>query len=85
MGGIAASTLDMPFLVSKFAPNTFTTGLFVGILRDFSRYWIADSLAMQVQRLIELYAATNQTGFIGRLETDGMPVLEGVFARVTLA
>lgn len=85
MGGIAASILDMPFLVSEFAPNTFTTGLFVGILGDFSRCWIADSLSMQVQRLTELYAATNQTGFIGRLETDGMPVLEEVFARVTLA
>ena len=40
---------------------------------------------MQVQRLVELYAATNQVGFIGRLETDGMPVLEEAFSRVTLA
>ena len=84
-GGIAPAILDMPFLISEFAPNTFTTGLYVGILGDFSRYWIADSLTMQVQRLIELYAATNQTGFIGRLETDGMPVLEEAFVRVILA
>jgi len=40
---------------------------------------------MRVQRLNELYAATNQVGFIGRLESDGMPVLEEAFARVTLS
>ena len=38
-----------------------------------------------VQRLVELYAETNQTGFIGRVETDGMPVLAEAFARVKLA
>ncbi len=42
-------------------------------------------MSMQIQRLIELYAESNQTGFIGRLETDGMPVLEEAFVRVTLA
>ena len=31
---------------------------------------------MQMQRLNELYVETNQLGFIGRLETDGAPVLE---------
>ena len=30
----------------------------------------------------ELYAATNQTGFIGRLESDGMPVLQWFGGRV---
>jgi HK97 family phage major capsid protein len=40
---------------------------------------------MQVQRLNELYAETNQVGFIGRLETDGAPVLEEAFVRVKLA
>ena len=77
--------LNMPVMMSEYAPNTFTSGLYVGILGDFSHYWIADALSMQVQRLVELYAATNQVGFIGRLETDGMPVLEEAFSRVTLA
>ena len=37
---------------------------------------------MQMQRLNELYdAETNQVGFIGRLETDGAPVLEEAFVR----
>ena len=43
------------------------TGLYVGMIGDFSQYWIADALSFSVQRLVELYAATNQTGFIGRL------------------
>jgi len=77
--------LNMPVNESEYAPNTFTTGQYVGVLGAFSNYWIADSVAMQLQRLVELYAATNQIGLIGRLETDGMPVLSEAFARMTLA
>lgn len=75
----------VPLFVSEYAPNTFTTGLYVGMIGDFSNYWIADALDFSMQRLNELYAATNQTGFIGRLESDGMPVLAEAFARVKLA
>lgn len=77
--------LNSPISMSEYVPNTFTTGLYVGIFGDFSNYWIADALDMQVQRLTELYAETNQDGFIGRLESDGMPVLAEAFARVKLA
>ena len=70
--------------MSEFTPNTFTSGLSVGMLGDFSQSWIADALSMRMQRLIELYAATNQVGFIGRLEVDGMPVLSEAFVRVKL-
>ena len=77
--------LNFPVMMSEYAPNTFTTGQYVGILGDFSFYWIADALSMRIQRLMELYTANNQVGFKGQLETDGMPVLEEAFARVTLA
>jgi HK97 family phage major capsid protein len=77
--------LQRPITMSEYAPNTFTTGLYVGIFGDFSHYWIADALNIQLQRLVELYALTNQTGFIGRMESDGMPVLEEAFSRVKLA
>ena len=76
--------LNLPVMMSEYAPNTLTSGLYVGVLGDFSNYWICDALDMQVQRLVELYAETNQTGFIGRLETDGMPVLAEAFVRVKL-
>lgn len=86
--GLTAGQSDMilnrPVNQSEYAPNTFTTGLYVGLFGDLSFYWIVDSLSYQIQRLAELYARTNQTGFIGRLETDGMPVLEEAFARVKL-
>ena len=77
--------LGRPVLMSEYAPNTFTAGLYVGIFGDFRNYWIADALDVQLQRLTELYAESNQIGFIGRMETDGMPVLEEAFARVKLA
>ncbi|MEZ4714295.1 MAG: phage major capsid protein [Caldilineaceae bacterium] len=77
--------LGFPTAMSEYAPNTFTTGQYVGIVGDFSNYWIADSLAMEFQRLVELYAETNQIGIIGRLETDGQPTLAEAFARVKLA
>jgi HK97 family phage major capsid protein len=77
--------LDCPVLVSEFAPSTFTTGLYVGILGVFDYYYIADALDVTIQVLTELYAATNQNGYIVRKETDGMPVLGEAFVRVTLA
>jgi HK97 family phage major capsid protein len=82
--GIPDRLLGFPFTASEYAPNTFTASQYVGILGDFSFYWIADSLLMEMQRLLELYAATNQVGLIMRMESDGMPVLEEAFVRVQL-
>lgn len=76
--------LETPYLTSEFAPNTFTTAKYVGAIGDLRYYWIAEALDMAMQRLVELYAETNQTGYIGRYEGDGMPVLEEAFVRVKL-
>ncbi len=84
IAGEPDTVLGRPVLMSEYAPNTMTSGLYVGILGDFSNYWIADALDMQIQVLKELYAETDQTGYIGRMETDGMPVLAEAFARVKL-
>ena len=83
--GTGDRLFGLPVHVSEYVPSTFTTGLYVGIIGDFSHYWIANSLGFSLQRLVELYAGTNQDGFIGRMETDAMPVFEEAFARVTLA
>jgi HK97 family phage major capsid protein len=77
--------LNLPIHMSEYAPNTMTASQYVGILGDFSFYHIADSLEMEFQRLVELYAATGQIGFHAGLETDAMPVLEEAFIRVKLA
>jgi len=76
--------LNMSIYESEYAPNTFTASQYVGILGDFSKYWIVDALTMTIQVLLELFAATNQNGYISRVESDGMPVLEEAFARVKL-
>jgi len=77
--------LGLPVMMSEYVPNTFTTGQYVGMLADFSAYWIVDALDMQIQRLVELYAEANQVGFIARRELDGMPTLEEAFVRAKLA
>jgi HK97 family phage major capsid protein len=81
-GGIPDTILGKQYILSEYVPKTFTTGLYVGLYGDFSFYWIADSLSLQVQVVNELYALTNQIGFIGRAELDGMPVLEEAFVRI---
>jgi HK97 family phage major capsid protein len=77
--------LNCPVLISEFAPSTFTTGKYVGILGDFSRYVIADALDVTLQVLTELYAGSNENGYLLRKETDGMPVIAEAFSRLTLA
>jgi HK97 family phage major capsid protein len=73
--------LGLPFYASEYAPNTFSSALYTIVLGDWRFYWIADALDLTVQRLVELYARSNQIGFIGRKETDGMPVLAEAFVR----
>lgn len=77
--------LEVPVVMTMYAPSTFQTTLYVGLIGDLSYYWIADRMSLEIQRLVELYAGTNQDAFIGRLALDAMPVLEKAFARVTLA
>lgn len=74
--------LDIPYTVNEFVPSSFANNAYFGMLADFSFYWIADSLQLDLQRLVELYAESNQVGFIGRAETDGMPTLEEAFVRL---
>lgn len=87
--GIEAGQPDMllgfPVNESEHAPNTFTASQYVAVLGDFSKYWIAEVQSMDIQRLVELYAASNEIGFIGRGEVDGMPVDELAFSRMKLA
>jgi len=74
--------LGYPVDESERAPNTFTSGNYVGLLANWNYYEIADALDMEIQILNELYAGTNQIGYIGRMKTDGMPTIEEAFARL---
>ncbi len=77
--------LNLPFYESQYAPSTLTTGQYVGALGDWSHYWIADALDLTIKRLDELYAETNQVGFIGRVSCDGQFTLPEAAVRVKLA
>lgn len=77
--------LGFPINMSEYTPNTMTTGLYYGGLFCCKHYWIADSEQLTIERLVELYAETNQTGFIARRELDAMPTLEEAFVRLKLA
>jgi HK97 family phage major capsid protein len=82
--GEADRILGLPYVESEYVPNTFTTGLYVGILANWRFYWIADALDMEIQVLKELYALSNQDGYVARLKMDAAPQLEEAFARVKL-
>jgi HK97 family phage major capsid protein len=77
--------LNIPVLESEWVPNTFTTGLYVGAIGAFRYYWIAQVDELQIQRLVELYAGTNEVGFIGRRFLDASPALGEAFSRSKLA
>lgn len=84
--GQPATILNSPVYESEYAPNTFTTGLYVALYGNLAAgYWIGDGLGLSFQMLNELFAATNQVGIIARKETDGAPVLAEAFARLKLA
>jgi HK97 family phage major capsid protein len=85
VGGNAATIMERPYRMSEYVPSTYTTGLYVAIVGDFSFYYIADSLNLEIQRLGELFSLRNQVGLLARKETDGMPVLEEAFSRLKLA
>ena len=77
--------LGHPVDVSDLVPHTFTTALYVGALCNWQHYWIADALSFELQVLLEKYAETNQVAYIGRAESDAMPVNQNGFVRVKLA
>lgn len=67
---------------SEFAPNTISSGTYGAVFGDFNYYWICDCDQFEVQVLNELYALTNQTGYVINYAGDGAPVLGEAFARL---
>lgn len=73
--GAKYTLLGYDLHVSEYAPSSSATGLKVLALGNWKdAYYIVDTLQATVQRLDQLYAETNQMGFIFRKETDGMLV-----------
>jgi HK97 family phage major capsid protein len=84
MMNVPSTLLDFPYILEENAPVYATSGgTYLCLLGDLSYIWVARALTFEVQRLDELYAATNQVGFIVRAEIDAMPVLGDAFVRGT--
>ncbi|MEY2690701.1 MAG: hypothetical protein RL375_4901, partial [Pseudomonadota bacterium] len=80
-----ATIAGYPVVRTEYAPKTFTAGLYVGLFGNMTEgYWWVRGAEMAVQRLIELFALTNQVGFKSYLEADGAPVDENAFGRLIL-
>lgn len=76
------TVLGYRYFISEYIDQTFGAGTYPGIFGDFSFYWIADALDMEIKVLNELLALTNQTGYIMRREFDGQPVMGEAFVRL---
>jgi HK97 family phage major capsid protein len=77
--------LGNPVLESEYAPSTFTASQYVGAILDPDWYWHVDQIGLEIQRLVELYAATNQVGFMYRAKNDAAPMKAEAFVRVKLS
>jgi HK97 family phage major capsid protein len=84
--GSPSQIVDVPYEFSdqwddalNSSTDAWEANGYAAIIGDFSNYWIVDALQMTIQRLDELYAETNQTGYIGRKECDGQVVLPEAF------
>ena len=72
--------LGRPIYTSGYMPGLTGTaatdaGKKVLLFGDFSYYWIADRQSRTLKRLNELYAVTDQVGFIGTQRVDGKLIL----------
>lgn len=77
--------LGLEYIESEWLPSTMTTGLYYGMLGDFSHYIIAFALEMEILRLNEIAARTNQVEYHMRLKVDANVDLEEAFVRLALA
>lgn len=79
------TALGLPVTESEWMPSTAGASNYFGLLGDFQYYIIAYALDMEVLRLDEIRARTNEVEFIARLKVDAMPVLEEAFVRLQYA
>lgn len=66
--------LGRPVYTSAYMP-TIAGGARTIVFGDFSYYWIADRQGRTFKKLSELYATTDQTGFMATQRVDGKLIL----------
>lgn len=70
---------------SEWMPNTAAASNYFALLADWSYYWIAFALELEVLRLNEIRARNNEVEYIMRAKVDAMPILEEAFVRLQFA
>ena len=68
------TVLNRPILTSTYMPKV-EKGEKALLFGDFSYYWIADRQNRTFKRLNELYARTDQVGFLTTQRVDGKLIL----------
>ena len=81
--------LNHPIRTSQYMPalagTTADKGKKVLLFGDFNYYWIADRGSRTLKRLNELYAITDQVGFIGTQRVDGKLILSDAMKCLKMA
>lgn len=76
--------LGLPVIETEWMPAVFSTGMYIGLLGDFSYYRICYDMQMEMQRLIEKLAEQNADRFLFQAKLDGMPIMSEAFSRMIL-
>ncbi len=83
--GSPSKILDYPYEYSDryddglSGADAWEANALIAVIGNFKFYWIVDAIDFSIQRLVELYAESNETGYIGRWESDGMAMLAEAF------
>ena len=72
--GTPDTILGRPVYTSAYVP-TIAAGNRTVIFGDLSYYWVADRQGRTFKKLSELYATTDQTGFVATQRVDGKLIL----------
>lgn len=69
--GVPDRLLGYPYTINQQFPSALAASAKVMAFGDFSKYKIRDVATLRLIRLDELYAATDQVGFIAYMRSDG--------------
>lgn len=78
------TVLGIPVIESTLAPSATSTGSYVAVLGDFSKYWFTYVDQLEIQVLLEKYADTLQIGYLANILAGGAPVLAEAFTRLKI-
>lgn len=69
--GVPDRLLGYPYVINQSMSSAFTTGQKLILFGDFMKYKVRDVADVRLLRLDELFAQTDQVGFVAFMRTDG--------------